>query len=439
MRSITKTGLAVIALAVLALGWPACKGSTGPTPTMGTIQIASTPTGAEVFLDGADRGMMTNCSVTNVSAGNHTIKLIKDGYADYQGTAMVTAGKTVAFNATLTATTPAALEVTPATGLTSSGSVGGPFTPASQDFTLKNTGGSSLSWTAAAGQTWVTVAPASGMLAAGASATVTASINTGANALAAGTHNADVTFTNATNGNGNTTRSVGLTVSTPQPAALSVTPSTGLASTGNVGGPFTPSSQDYTLQNTGGASLNWTAAATQAWTTVSPASGTLAAGATATVTVTIGAGANALAAGAYSDTVTFTNATNGNGNTTRAVGLNVLGTSQIVFVTVNYTQVTPLANPNGNNNMFLNWTYTGYVGNQGLANVSGFDFTSPQVRLATETVITMWVVDDKEFNGTTSTVCAILKINGQLVDVGATVYGQATFIIGNNGVIRKAI
>jgi hypothetical protein len=320
--------LAIAALAVLAVGGPACKGSTGPSTMTGTIQIASNPTGATVFLDGVDKGMTTNCSLTNVSAGNHMVKLIKDGYADYQAAAAVTAGKTTAFNATLTAAAPAALAVTPATGLTASGSAGGPFTPASQDFTLQNTGGSSLSWTAAAGQAWATAAPASGMLAAGASVTVTVSINAGANALAAGT---------------------------------------------------------------------------------------------------------------YSANITFTNATNGNGTSTRPVSLSVLGTSQIVFVTVDYTQVTPLANPNGNNNMFLNWTYPGYVGNQGLANVSGFDFTSPQVRLATETIIHMWVVDDKEFNGTTSTVCAILKINGHLVDVGTTVYGEAVFILGNDGVVRKAI
>jgi hypothetical protein len=67
------------------------------------------------------------------------------------------------------------------------------------------------------------------------------------------------------------------------------------------------------------------------------------------------------------------------------------------------------------------------------------NFTSPQVRLTTETVIHMWVTDDKMFNGTSNKVCATLKINGQAVDVGTTLYGEAVFIIGNNGVIRKAI
>ena len=83
-------------------------------------------------------------------------------------------------------------------------------------------------------------------MAAGATATVTVSINTAANALAAGTFNDTVTFANMTNGSGTTTRPVALTVSAP--GALSVTPTGALTSTGLVGGPFTPSSQAFTLQ-----------------------------------------------------------------------------------------------------------------------------------------------------------------------------------------------
>ena len=222
---------------------------------------------------------------------------------------------------TLTVTAPGVLAVTPATGLTSTGTAGGPFTPSSQAYTLQNTGGTAINWTASNGQTWTTLSAASGTLAAGATATVTVTINTGANALAAGAYADTVTFANTTNGAGSTTRAVALTVSAA--GALAVTPATDLASTGPVGGPFAPSSQAYTLQNTGGVPINWTAAKLQTWTTLSAASGTLAVGATATVTVTINTGANALAAGSYTDTVTFTNTTNGSGNTTRAVALTV--------------------------------------------------------------------------------------------------------------------
>ena len=104
---------------------------------------------------------------------------------------------------------------------------------------------------------------------------------------------------------------------------LAVTPATGLTSSGTVGGSFTPSSATYTISNTGNASMNWTAAKTAAWLTLSSTSGTLAAGANTTVTATINASASSLAVGSYSDTITFTNSTNGTGNTTRAVSLAV--------------------------------------------------------------------------------------------------------------------
>ena len=104
---------------------------------------------------------------------------------------------------------------------------------------------------------------------------------------------------------------------------LSVTPGDGLTSSGNQGGPFSPSSKSYTLQNTGDSSINWKASKGQVWVSLSSMSGTLAAGANKTVTVSINSNANSLAPGSYSDTVSFTNTTNGNGNTTRPVSLTV--------------------------------------------------------------------------------------------------------------------
>ncbi len=104
---------------------------------------------------------------------------------------------------------------------------------------------------------------------------------------------------------------------------MTVSPAGGLTSSGTFGGPFSPSSQTYTLTNTGTASMNWTASKVESWVTLSAAAGTLAAGATTTVTASINSGANSLAAGSYSDNVTFTNTTNNTGNTTRSVSLTV--------------------------------------------------------------------------------------------------------------------
>ena len=105
--------------------------------------------------------------------------------------------------------------------------------------------------------------------------------------------------------------------------SFAVTPATGLTSSGVQGGSFSPSSVSFTLQNSGGSPVNWTASKTQTWVTLSAASGTLSAGASTTVTASINTNANTLAAGSYSDTVTFTNTTNGTGNTSRSIGLTV--------------------------------------------------------------------------------------------------------------------
>ena len=133
--------------------------------------------------------------------------------------------------------------------------------------------------------------------------------------------------------NGNTSITANFAI---QPGSLSVTPGTALSATGATGGPFTPPSTTYTLQNSGNSPITWNVSKTQQWVTLSLSGGaSLAPGATATVTVSINATAVTLAAGSYSDLVTFTNATNGSGTTTRAVNLTV--------TTAQSSNIAPLA------------------------------------------------------------------------------------------------
>lgn len=69
----------------------------------GTIQVNSTPQGANIDLDGTATGQTTNFTLTDVSPGSHTVTLVKEGYEDYEENISVTAGQTTTVNANLTA------------------------------------------------------------------------------------------------------------------------------------------------------------------------------------------------------------------------------------------------------------------------------------------------------------------------------------------------
>jgi len=107
------------------------------------------------------------------------------------------------------------------------------------------------------------------------------------------------------------------------PGVLSVAEPDGFVGVGDQGGPFAPASKTYTLSNIGGRPITWTAEKTQAWVTLSRASGKLAAGASDILEIRVNAEASRLAAGSYSDTLTMANTTNARGSTTRAVNLTV--------------------------------------------------------------------------------------------------------------------
>lgn len=66
---------------------------------VGFISVASTPTGAFVYVDGSYRGT-TPLTVAS-TAGTRRIELDRPGYADWSGTAQVTSGATVQMNAYL--------------------------------------------------------------------------------------------------------------------------------------------------------------------------------------------------------------------------------------------------------------------------------------------------------------------------------------------------
>lgn len=199
-----------------------------------------------------------------------------------------------------------ALAVTPGIDLNASGTVGGPFTPASINYTLTNSGASSLNWTAGKSQDWISLSPTGGTLGAGAATVVTVTINTNADALPAGEYNDTVEFVNTTAGIGNTTRQLNLTINAH--GKLELILGTDISASGTQGGPFSPGSGIYSLTNSGGAAVDWIATQSASWFSLSVSNGNLMPGASTNVTLTINSDAGLLTPGDYSGTVVFQDA-----------------------------------------------------------------------------------------------------------------------------------
>jgi sugar lactone lactonase YvrE len=139
--------------------------------------------------------------------------------APVNNTVQIALGQMTVVPATYTAN-PALLAVSPTSGLTASGFAGGAFSPSSATYTLTNSGGASLNWSASKTAAWLSLSASSGMLAAGARTNVTVSFNANASNLGPGNYSGTLGFTNLSNGLGNTTRSVSLTVSVHPPVVL---------------------------------------------------------------------------------------------------------------------------------------------------------------------------------------------------------------------------
>jgi uncharacterized repeat protein (TIGR03803 family) len=194
-----------------------------------------------------------------------------------------------------------------------SGLPGGPFLPNTATYSLVNSGSDAIAWSVSANQNWVSLSATSGVLAAGESTAIIATLNANTRGLGSGNYNAAITFVDAATGV-NQTRQAHLNV-LPQVPVLSVYPSNGFALTGSAQGPFTPASVTYTLTNSGGAPMSWGVSTTASWLDVSPTGGILSVGGTATVTVSANAAANAYLSGTtVTGTLRFANLNNASGD-----------------------------------------------------------------------------------------------------------------------------
>ena len=106
------------------------------TVKTGSVSVSSTPSGAQILLDGALQKSRTPAMLTNIEAGSHELVLRLSGYKDAQRSISVTAGGTSSVTVTLTrvqATTPG----TPSTPSTPSTST--PTQPSTPGTTAQTT------------------------------------------------------------------------------------------------------------------------------------------------------------------------------------------------------------------------------------------------------------------------------------------------------------
>jgi len=106
---------------------------------------------------------------------------------------------------------PAGLGVDPPDDFEPSGPVGGPFVPASVDYTVENQYATPIDYEVSSSEPWLSLSSTGGRLGGHETATVTVSLNGNAASLPAGSYSATLRFTNATDHVGDTIRWATLT------------------------------------------------------------------------------------------------------------------------------------------------------------------------------------------------------------------------------------
>ena len=114
-------------------------------------------------------------------------------------------------------TPPHGIEVTPDASFHSEGPLGGPFVPASANYTIENLGSTPLDYEVTKSQNWLAIANATGTLPAHSTVIVTVSISAAATSMGTGLFNDTVYFTNTTDHDGDVTQAASLKIGVPTP------------------------------------------------------------------------------------------------------------------------------------------------------------------------------------------------------------------------------
>jgi uncharacterized protein (TIGR03437 family) len=275
----------------------------------GTLSWTASQTGvAETWLSVTASGTATPTSAGTVS---FTVNPGGLGAGTYTASIEVSAGsQSQTVPVTLVVIAQTETIVLPQSGLEFDSVVDGPA-PGSQQFAVLNTGTGAMNWTTNVctfsstsdicvpvnGGSWLQATPGNGSSVAGSVSFVTVSVNP--SGLTAGDYFGAVQVGAAKASNSPQAVTVQLHVlaagQEPPPSAPS-----GAVFVGTVGG-AAPVAQSYMLTNAGAGSLTFNSTSTQSWLTLTPASGSIAAGSGATVSLSVNAAG--LTAGVQEGTV----------------------------------------------------------------------------------------------------------------------------------------
>ena len=247
----------------------------GTNPPSGSFTVRNATGGTLTYTVTDNQGWLSASPGTGTSTGENdpiTVSYDTTGLpaGSYTGTLTVDGGsgvtaKTVSVSLVVTAPPASAAIALSTSSLATSVTEGS--SPGSQTFTIRNSGGGTLSYCVTDDQSWLSVSPAGGT-STGESDTVT--ITYAAASLAPGSYSAVVTA--SASGATSRTIAVSLTVNaaTAQPT---IQLSTGAITASTALG-LNASPQTFTVRNSGGGTLSYSVNDDQSWLSVSPSIGT---------------------------------------------------------------------------------------------------------------------------------------------------------------------
>ncbi len=212
--------------------------------------------------------------------------------------------------------------------------------PASQNVTITNNGTGTLTWTAEASDSWITLSGTSGL----ADPSDSSVLNVGAdlNGLSVGTYTGSVSI--RAGSGAMEVVDIELTV-LPMPQ-LSVIPSAleFISQNGSV-----PSSQGLSIENTGEGTLNWSASSDRSWILIDKETGT------APDTIVVSIDVSSMGAGTYTGAITIT----GGGSAIIPVTLNIIEVVGTINVTTNLADAAFTINGSGSySGSGMSWAVT---------------------------------------------------------------------------------